>query len=105
MCEVLAFAQMTTPWDAQTKRIHDEAGLFPSLASSNEAGGQRVPYVASPSSAVDSRARIYRWPVGVRALTEREAASGLSSTVSCERCAPAMFSLRMSPDSYPAMAD
>lgn len=35
-----------TPWDAQTKRIHSENGLAPSLASSNSQGGQRVPYVA-----------------------------------------------------------
>lgn len=50
-------------------------------------------------------AKTYRWPVSVRALTEREAASGLSSTASCESCAPSMFSLRTSPDSYPAMKD
>ena len=49
------------------------------------------------SSAEGSRVKTYRWPVSVRALTEREAVSGLSSTASCGSCVPVGRSSRTSP--------
>ena len=45
-----------TPWDAQTKRIHSADGQAPSLASSNQKGGQRVAYVATATLANALRA-------------------------------------------------
>ena len=56
------------------------------------------------SSAGDSPARTYQWPVNVRAFRESEAASGLSSIASCPSCGQPLRSLRMFPDFYPRMA-
>ncbi len=56
-------------------------------------------------SAADSPARTYQWPVSVRALTEQEAASGLSSIASCPSCGLPFASLRMFPAFYPRMED
>lgn len=56
-------------------------------------------------SAAGSLARTYQWPVSVRALTEHEAASGLSSIASCPSCGLPLLSLRMFPDFYPQIRD
>lgn len=55
-------------------------------------------------SSAASPARTYQWPVSVRALTESEAASGLSSNASCPNCGHDGRLSRMSPDFYPAVA-
>jgi len=80
----------------------ERSTLTPWESERDGKGGQRTNLILT-SSAAGSPARTYRWPVDVQAFTESEAASGLNFTGSCPSCAPRMFSLRTSPDSYPAV--
>ena len=75
----------------------------PLKAQSGETGkGDSAPLILSSGA---SPARTYRWPVSVRAFTEKEVASGLTSSASCENCGHAGRLSRMSPDFYPAIKD
>lgn len=96
---------LSTPWDQEALRIHDAERVAPTITGGGKGGGHRGAKWVSTLSAAGSRARTYRWPVSVRALTEREAASGLSSTASCANCGHDGRLSRMSPDFYPAIRD
>ncbi len=65
-----------------------------------EPGMKQQNYLLTLSAAA-SPARTYQWPVSVRALTEPEAASGLSSIESCPNCGQPFASSKMFPGFYP----
>lgn len=89
---------VVTPWDAQTKRIHSDKGMAPSLQADRK-GGQRMPYVQLTSSAEGSRARTLALPDAGQGFLAPDPASGGSLTESLARYGPPGFSSRMFPDS------